>query len=329
MNLQASALTSYGRLRHDKRIIFSPTKSQSVTIVIPVLNEEGNLEKLFEYIEQTFELLTYTLPVLVIDDGSTDSSPDILKNLRQQHDFLQIVRHPQRRGVAEVWVTALRHAKTDWIFWGQADLESDPRSDIPALLNAYRPGVDAIAGWRQGRGDGKLMASSTANLACRIVFASPIHDMNWIKLVRRDLLSSLPVALITHRYLLPVLSAQGYTVIETPTPWHERFSGSSKFGRKRLFTSARDFMRTAVWFYGLQPIERVGIYALAALKAISVGVTAAKRSWNLQLQASRAVPQAPYAAQNRMNENSSIQAMARHLRLAASKVNADLASARF
>lgn len=225
-----------------------PTQTRSVTIVIPACNEEGNLERLFLFLEQTFEDLRYTLPVLLIDDGSSDNSPQILARLSEQYSFLQVVRHPQRRGVTQVWKTALSKVTTDWIVWGQADLESDPRTDIPLLLEACVSGVDAVAGWRQNRRDNKLMASSLANGACRLVFGSTIHDMNWIKIVRRDILAQLPVERVTHRYLLAVLSAQGYNVTEVPTPWHSRYSGESKFGFGRLFSSGRDFFFLLLWW---------------------------------------------------------------------------------
>ncbi|MDF5722578.1 MAG: glycosyltransferase family 2 protein [Rhizonema sp. PD37] len=227
---------------------FPPSQSRSVTVVIPALNEEGNLEKLLLYLAETFQNLYFTLPVVLIDDGSTDSSPEILARLSQQYNFLKVIRHPQRRGVTGVWKTALAHVTTDWIFWGQADLESDPRIDIPFLLAACVPGVDAVAGWRQKRGDGKNLASSVANFTCRLVFDLTIHDMNWIKLVRRDLLLSLPIEKITHRYLLAILAAQGYRVTEVPTPWHPRYSGQSKFGKGRLVSSSIDFCKLCWWF---------------------------------------------------------------------------------
>ncbi|WP_017316205.1 glycosyltransferase family 2 protein [Mastigocladopsis repens] len=229
-------------------LLLPPSQSRSITVVIPALNEEGNLKKLLLNLEETFQNLGFTLPVLLIDDGSTDSSPEILADLRQEYDFLKVIRHPQRRGVTGVWKTALEHVKTDWVFWGQADLESDPRTDLPLLVEACVPGVDGVAGWRQKRGDGKIFASKFANLSCRLLFGLKIHDMNWIKLVRRDLLSSLPVEKITHRYLLAVLAAQKYRITEVATPWHPRYSGKSKFGKRRLLTSAIDFVKLWWWF---------------------------------------------------------------------------------
>ena len=301
----------------------SPLKNRSVTIVIPCMNEEGNLERLFDYIDITFQRMGFTLPVVVVDDGSTDNTPEILSQLRQKYAFLSVIRHHQNRGVAEVWNTALAYVKTDWILWGQADLESDPQTDIPALLEACGPGIDAIAGWRQGRGDGKTAASSIANRACRWVFGLQIHDMNWIKLVRRDILTKLPVTLITHRYLLAVLAGQGYNVVETPTPWHPRFSGASKFGRKRLFTSAMDFLRVLGWFYVAQPIEAVLTYAAAVGEAMQAGFSAANYTLSIKTN-----PDYSEAAKEKMlsgrpwRSNSSVANIAYYRRLALSKVAA-------
>ena len=235
-----------------------PTQSHSVTVVIPSLNEAGNLEELLLRIEQTFQDIGFTLPVLLVDDGSTDNSPQILAKLSEQYSYLKVIRHPQRRGVAQVWKTAITHATTDWILWGQADLESDPRTDIPLLLNACVSGVDGVAGWRQKRGDGKIAASTLANSACRWFYGLEIHDMNWIKIVRRDIVAQLPLEVTTHRYLLAVLAGWGYHITEVATPWHPRHSGKSKFGKGRLISSARDFVKLWWWFQtqGINPFHK-------------------------------------------------------------------------
>jgi dolichol-phosphate mannosyltransferase len=261
-----------------------PLESRSVTVVIPALNEEGNLERLLQSIAQAFGSLGFILPVLVVDDGSTDNSPQILKKLDSQYPFLTVIRHPLRRGVTGVWKTALSHVKSDWIFWGQADLESDPLTDLPLLLESCTHGVDGVAGWRQKRGDGKVLASRLANFACRTVFGLTIHDMNWIKLVRRDLLMPMPLDQITHRYLLAVLAAYGCNITEVPTPWHPRHSGTSKFGRKRLISSALDFMRFCRWFF----IENRRLFPLnyisAIRSALTVGFQAGREAFRRRLE---------------------------------------------
>ena len=144
-------------------------------------------------------------------------------------------------------------------------------------------------------GDGKLGASTMANQSCRWVFGLEIHDMNWIKLVRRGALMHLPVERITHRFLLAVLAGQGHRVIEVTTPWHPRFSGSSKFGKKRLLTSGRDFLSVLVWFYGETSLQR-GCQHLTALSksvkvAAKVGWRAFCHQWQHELQQTRTIMQ--------------------------------------
>jgi dolichol-phosphate mannosyltransferase len=260
-----------------------PLVSRSVTVVIPALNEEGNLEQLMQSIEQSFRSLGFILPVLIVNDGSTDNSPQILKALERRYSFLTVVHHSRRQGVTGVWKTALSHVKSDWIFWGQADLESDPVTDLPLLLKACKPGVDGVAGWRQKRADGKVLASKLANSACRTVFGLAVHDMNWIKLVRRDLLVSMPIDQITHRYLLAALAAYGCNITEVPTPWHPRYSGASKFGRKRLISSAFDFIRFCRWIFidnrRLFPLN----YISAIRSAFTVGFQAGREAFRRRL----------------------------------------------
>ncbi|MBN3962491.1 glycosyltransferase family 2 protein [Nostoc sp. NMS8] len=266
-----------------KDLSLTPVESRSVTVVIPALNEEGNLEPLLISVEKAFEKLGFTFPVLLIDDGSTDNSPEILTKLTKQYPFLQVISHSQRRGVTEVWKTAIANVRTDWICWSQADLESDPATDIPILLNACKPGIDGVAGWRQQRGDGKILASKFANTACKLAFGLNIHDMNWIKLVRRDLLVDLQIEVTTHRYLLAILAAKGHHIIEVPTPWYPRFSGKSKFGRKRLISSAIDFSRALSWFYFQhRPILPLR-YLLAILAALKVGFRAGREAFDMQM----------------------------------------------
>ncbi|WP_347276416.1 glycosyltransferase family 2 protein [Chroococcidiopsis sp [FACHB-1243]] len=265
----------------------SPFLSHSVTIVIPCLNEEGSLKKLFQTLDRAFQNLGFTLPVLLIDDGSTDSTPQILTQLCCQYVYLKTIRHPQKRGVTGVWKTAIAHVNTEWVFWGQADLESDFQTDLPLLLEACVPGVDGVAGWRQQRGDGKVMASKFANLACRMFFGLKIHDMNWIKLVRRDILAEIPFNIVTHRYLLAVLAGWGYNITEVFTPWHPRFSGKSKFGRGRLMTSAMSFLRALCWFHVERQLHQPRLYISAAFKAIYVGFRAGREAFELQVQSDR------------------------------------------
>ncbi len=230
-------------------IIEPPLESHSVTVVTCACNERDNLKPLLSQVEKAFEDLGFRLPMLLIDDGSTDNSESILKELEIQYDFLTVICHSRRFGLTECLKTAIAHTNTDWLYLTPCDLESDPKIDLPLLINGCKPGIDVVAGWRQNRQDGKILASTIANFTCRLTFGLNIHDMNWIKLIRRDLLIMLPLEKVTYAYVLPVLAALGYRIIEIPTPWYSRTAGRSKFGTKRLITSAQSFWKLWWWFY--------------------------------------------------------------------------------
>jgi dolichol-phosphate mannosyltransferase len=230
-------------------IIVPPTQSHSVTVVTSACNEKANLKPLLLSVEEAFQEIGFTLPMLLIDDGSTDGSDLVLTELEHQYNFLKVICHPQRLGLTNCLKTSIANTDTDWLYLMPADLESDPKTDLPSLLKSCTVGIDAVAGWRQNRQDGKEVASSIANLICRLSFGLKIHDMNWIKLIRRDLLANLALDKVTYAYVLPVLSGLGYHIVEVSTPWHPRRSGSSKFGSKRLVTSAQSFWKLWWWFY--------------------------------------------------------------------------------
>jgi glycosyltransferase involved in cell wall biosynthesis len=230
-------------------MIASPLESHSVTIVTSAFNEKYNLPSLLSCIDKTFQNLGLTLPMLLIDDGSIDGGEAVIAELENQYDFLTVIRHSQRLGLTECLKTVIANTDTDWLYLTPADLESDPSTDLPILLNACESGIDVVAGWRQNRRDGKTLASTIANLTCRLSFGLKIHDMNWIKLIRRDILVNLPLERVTYAYILPVLAGLGYHIVEAPTPWHPRRFGKSKFSSERLIRSAQNFGKLWWWFY--------------------------------------------------------------------------------
>lgn len=226
-----------------------PINSHSITIVVAALNEGKNLSSFLSAVERAFQTLDFELPVLLIDDGSTDNTKEILQSLAETYPFFQVIHHARKKGLTQVLKTSLQHTQSDWLYFTGADLESDISVDLPLLILACTEDVDVVAGWRQRRGDGKKIASWIANLACLLMFGLKVHDMNWIKLVRRELLLPLPLEKVTHRFILPVISALGYKIIEVPTAWYPRKAGKSKFGKKRLISSAVEFFQLCYWFY--------------------------------------------------------------------------------
>ena len=140
-----------------------------------------------------------------------------------------------------------------------ADLESDPEVDVPLLLGKLDQGYDVVAGWRQGRRDGKRVASRIANVACRLLFGLEVHDLNWIKAFRREVTDGLALRSQWHRYILVMAHHEGYRIGEVKVPYRAREAGRSKFGLGRLPVSAIDvvtlkflltFQRKPIIFFG-------------------------------------------------------------------------------
>ncbi|MEZ4559154.1 MAG: hypothetical protein R2854_22415 [Caldilineaceae bacterium] len=157
-----------------------------------------------------------------------------------------------------------------------ADMESDPLVDIPALVNHMEAtDLDVVAGWRQGRKDGKVFASNIYNLVMRKLMAVPVHDGNWIKAMRRDVVESLPpLRSDWHRFILMIAAHQGFTIGEVQTYYQPRPAGSSKFGISRIPISLLDvivlrfllsFSQAPMRFFGGIGLAGMGVSLLTFL----------------------------------------------------------------
>ena len=140
-----------------------------------------------------------------------------------------------------------------------ADLESDPEEDIPKLVAKLNEGYDVVAGWRQGRRDGKVFASAIANVVSQRLFGLQVHDMNWIKAFRRDVVENIHLRSDWHRYILILAAAQGYSIGEVQVNYYPRKKGKSHYGIGRIPVSFLDvlvvrflitFSRKPMLFFG-------------------------------------------------------------------------------
>jgi len=125
-----------------------------------------------------------------------------------------------------------------------ADMESDPLLDVPTLVrHMEQHDLDMVAGWRQGRKDGKVFASAIYNLVMRNLASVPVHDGNWVKALRREVIESLPpLRSDWHRFILMIAVHQGFRLGEVQTHYKPRAAGSSKFGWERIPKSFLDVL---------------------------------------------------------------------------------------
>src|SRR6266511_3252281 len=152
-----------------------------VSVVVPAHNEEATVARFVERTAKAFAQLGRPWELLYVDDGSTDGTAAAVEAAARAEPRVRLVRQRRNLGLTEALNRGFREANGEVIVFLPADLESDPEVDVPLLLDKLDEGYDVVAGWRQGRRDGKRFASRLANVTCRVLFGLDVHDMNWIK----------------------------------------------------------------------------------------------------------------------------------------------------
>ncbi|OGG52239.1 MAG: hypothetical protein A3F84_04030 [Candidatus Handelsmanbacteria bacterium RIFCSPLOWO2_12_FULL_64_10] len=241
-----------------------------VTVFIPAHNEEGNIPVLIDKIARTFSDRGIDGEVVFVDDGSTDGTLREAEEEARRYPFLRVIPHRRNLGLTEAMKTGFAHARGDRIVFLCADLTSDPEEDIPKLLGKMDEGYDMVAGWRQGRADGKEPASRVYNAVCRWLFDVDAHDMNWVKAFTREVMEDLTLRSDWHRFVYMLAAEKGYRVGEVPTNCYPRRRGYSKFGWSRIPVSFLDvialkfqtvFSRKPMIFFGGLGVVLMGVGA--------------------------------------------------------------------
>jgi glycosyltransferase involved in cell wall biosynthesis len=257
----------------------------SVSVFIPARNEAGNVQPLFDKIIRAFNAGQISGEIVFVDDGSTDATWEQATAAAARYPCARLYRHRKSFGLTEAMRTGFRHCRGDIVIFLPADLESDPEEDIPKLIAKLDEGYDVVAGWRQGRRDGKVLASTVANLVSRRVFGLAVHDLNWIKAFRREVIESIHLRSDWHRFILMLAAAQGYRIGEVQVNYYPRTKGKSHFGLGRLPVSLLDvlvvrflitFSRKPMLFFGgaglaLVTTSVVTFAVLAIMYAVSLG----------------------------------------------------------
>src|SRR6266496_882975 len=230
-----------------------------VSVVVPAHNEEATVARFVELTAKAFAQLGRPWELLYVDDGSTDGTAAAVQAAARAEPRVRLVRQRRNLGLTEALNRGFREAHGAVIVFLPADLESDPEIDVPLLLDKLDEGYDVVAGWRQGRRDGKRFASRLANVTCRALFGLDVHDMNWIKAFRREVTDSLALRSSWHRYILVMAHNEGWRIGEVKVPYEPRRAGRSKFGFSRLPVSFLDvvtlkflltFQRRPAIFFG-------------------------------------------------------------------------------
>ncbi len=244
------------------------TQLQSVSFIIPAMNEEETLETLFNGIATQMESLGYEWEVLFIDDGSTDNSWNEMVRLAQLHPTkVRSFRFRRNLGKADALALGYQEATGDVIFTMDADLQDDP-NEIPRFLEKLAEGYGIVTGWKRKRFDPwhKVLPSRVFNAVLSRLVGVPLHDHNCgFKAYRSEVAKVLPMYGEMHRMVPSLASFEGYQTAEIVVQHHARQFGVSKYGVKRILCGIFDM--TTVSFlktYRNRPMHFFGRLALVS-----------------------------------------------------------------
>ncbi len=215
-----------------------------VSIVIPLLNEAESLAELHESVRSVMDSLGRAWEIVFVDDGSTDSSMDILRDLNARHDNVTVLSFGRNLGKSAALAVGFREASGDAVVTMDADLQDDP-SEIPKLLRVIDEGYDLVSGWKKERKDplSKRLPSKIFNGVTRAVSGLSLHDMNCgLKAYRSDVVKTIRIYGELHRYTPVLAHWAGFRVTEIPVRHHARKFGSSKYGLERFMRGFFDLI---------------------------------------------------------------------------------------
>ena len=215
-----------------------------ISVVVPVFNEEGNLPVLIPTLVEVLKGLGRSYEMIFVDDGSSDGSRRVLREMASQYPFIRVLRLKENRGLSTALVAGIREARVKKIAQRDSDLQNDP-ADIPRLLE-YLDRYDMATGWRQKREDSwlKKISSKIGNSVRNRVSGEDIHDSACtLRAFKKECIQEIPVFNGMHRFLSTLVKMGGYRIIEVPVSHHPRKSGKSKYNiRNRAMRSFIDLL---------------------------------------------------------------------------------------
>jgi len=220
------------------------TQFKKLSIVIPLFNEEESLNPLTNEIRKALKQVDISLEVIFVDDGSTDGSLKIIKDICKQDRRFKYVSFRKNYGKSAALQIGFKQVTGDVVVTMDADLQDDP-NEIPNLLRKLNEGFDLVSGWKKKRHDPfiKKQSSKFFNFVTRIISGIKIHDFNCgLKVYRKDVIDNIKVYGELHRYMPVLADWEGFSVSEVVVTHHPRRYGKTKFGISRFFKGFVDLI---------------------------------------------------------------------------------------
>ncbi len=250
-----------------------------LSLFLPVLDEEENLRPMHEKIRGALDALGRSAEVIYVDDGSTDKSLKILKEIAAADDRVRVISLRRNYGQTAAMSAGIDAAMGDILIPMDADLQNDP-ADIARLLEKLDEGYDVVSGWRKNRQDKLISRKIPSQIANRIISwigGVRLHDYGCsLKAYRRDVIQDVKLYGEMHRFI-PIYAAwAGARVTEIPVDHHARTRGRSKYGISRTIKVIFDLITIKFMAsYQTKPLYVFGTFGMIAfLISMVAGVAA-------------------------------------------------------
>ena len=248
--------------KHIKNSCF-PSDKDSLSIVVPLYNEEESLVQLSYNIIKEVEPVFEYWEVIFVDDGSTDKSFDVIREIIKKDNRFKCIRFRRNFGKSAALNTGFSNCNGNFIATMDADLQDDPK-EFKQMYEILNAGYDLVSGWKKKRYDpiSKTIPSKFFNYMTSKTSGIRLHDFNCgIKMYRDVVVESLDVYGEMHRYLPALAHWNGFKVTECVVEHHKRQFGKSKFGLSRFIRGFLDLLTvTFTTRYMKRPMHFFGIW---------------------------------------------------------------------
>lgn len=235
-----------------------------ISVVIPLLNEQESLTELHDWIAKVMQSNRFSYEIIFIDDGSSDSSWEVIETLSKKDANVKGIRFLKNFGKSQALHAGFEKAKGDVVVTMDADLQDNPE-EIPALYNKItQKHFDLVSGWKKKRFDNKLtknLPSKLFNWAARKTSGVTLNDFNCgLKAFKNEVVKNIDVNGEMHRYIPVLAKNAGFTNIGEQVVKHQaRKYGETKFGMERFINGFLDLI--TIWFitrFGKRPMHLFG-----------------------------------------------------------------------
>lgn len=243
-------------------------KQVDLSVVVPLYNEEGNVEELYREIRTALDSQPISYEILFINDGSKDRTGELIREMSSNDPRVVVVNFRRNFGQTAAMSAGFDYSRGEVIVTLDGDLQNDP-ADIPGFLAKIREGYDVVAGWRQKRQDpflNRRLPSMIANRIISWITGVKLHDYGCtLKAFKREVAEHIRLYGEMHRFIPAIASAVGISIAEVPVNHRPRRHGSSKYGISRTFRVVLDLITVKFMLsYANRPIHVFGFIGMVS-----------------------------------------------------------------